>query len=258
MFRLTKRRKFILTSLILSFGLFCIQIGWIPNRYLGIALLSVLSVPMVFWSLKEALNKPVLVTSWILPVFFTAGIGLFYFLLPSSVLTGIPIILIYFFGLYALLLSENIFAVASIRTIQLYRSATAVNFLLTLFTAFLLFDTVWSFLFPFYVNGILVFIISFFLFFVGTWSAGLKENIDSKTIIYSVVPSVCLSQMAIILSFWPLTVSLGSLFLTSMIYVCLGLIQAKLKERLFAKTIREYLLVGFAVFIFLIIYTSWG
>jgi len=160
--------------------------------------------------------------------------------------------------MYALFLSENIFSVAAIRTIQLFRSASAVGFLLTLFTSFLLFDTIWSFALPFYSNFGLVFLVSFLLFFTGTWSVNLKEKIDSKIMIYSLTSSLGLGETAALLSFWPATVSLASLFLTMMIYVCLGLIQAELSDRLFEKTVKEYLLVGFAVFVILLFYTSWG
>jgi hypothetical protein len=258
MFRLTKRRKFILSSLVLSFGLFGIQLEWVTNRYLAISILALLSVPLVIWSLKEALSLAVVVTSWILPFLFTAGIGLFYFLLPSSLAISIPIIVVYFFGMYALFLSENIFSVAAIRTIQLFRSASAVSFMFTLLTSFLLFDTVWSFFLPFWLNGCLVFAISFLLFFNSVWSVNLKAKIDKRIFLYTLVPSLGLGEIAIILSFWPVTVTLSSLFLTAMIYVCLGLIQAQLSERLFEKTVKEHLAVGLAVFGVLLFYTTWG
>lgn len=258
MFRLTKRRKFILSSLVLSFGLLSIQLGWLTNRYLAITLVSLSCIPLVLWSLKEALGGPIWLLSWILPLLFTAGVGLFYFLLPGTLLLAIPVILIYFMGMYGLFLSENIFSVAAIRTIQLFRSASAVSFLLTLLISFLLYDTVWSFRLPFYLNGVFVFIISFLLFLKGTWSVNLKEKIDNEILLYSVIPAFAIGEVAAVLSFWPTMISLISLFLTSLLYVCLGLIQAKLSDRLFEKTIKEYLLVGLAVFCIMICYTSWG
>lgn len=255
MFRLTKRRKFILSSLILAFGLLAIQMGWIADRYLAIAVLCFLSVPLVFWSSRETLKGPIWLISWLLPCLFTAGVGLFYFLLPSSFVITIPVIIIYFFGMYALLLSENIFSVAAIRTIQLFRSASAVNFLLTLLTAFLLYDTVWSFRLPFYANAGLVFLISFLLFLGGVWSINLNEKLDKQILFYSLIPSLGIGEVAIILSFWPATITMASLFLTSLIYVNMGLIQAHLSGRLFERTVKEYLLAGFIVFIIFILYT---
>lgn len=257
MFHLTKRKKFIISSFILSLGLFFIQTGGLTNRYLAISLLSLLAVPLTLWSLKEALKGPIYLVSWILPLSFTAGVGLFYFLLPGTFFTSLPVIIFFFLGLYASFLSENIFSVAAIRTIQLFRSAWAVSFLMTLLTAFLLFDTIYSFRLPFYYNFFLVFLISFFLFLHGTWSVNLEEKISSKVLFYSFVLSLAVGELATILSFWPASITLISLFLSAQVYVSLGLSQTKLSDRLFVKTVREYLLVGIAVFLVLLFYTSW-
>lgn len=258
MFRLTKRRKFILSSLVLSIGLFIVQLGGVSDRYLAIAILSFLTVPLTLWSLQEALTLPIILTSWILPLFFTGGVGLFYFLLPGTIFTTLPVIILYFLGLYALFLSENIFSVAAIRTIQLFRSAWAVSFLLTLLTSFLLFDTVFSFRLPFYDNFLFVFLVSFFLSLHGTWSVNLEERVTGKVVLYSFALALAVGQTGLVLSFWPTSITLISLFLTSLIYVSLGLTQAKLSDRLFAKTAREYLMVGVAVFLVLLFYTTWG
>ena len=258
MFHLTKRRKFILSSLFLTAGLSYIQFGQPGNRYLAIAILSFLTIPLVLWSLSEALKGAIWLMSWILPLLFTVGVGLFYFLLPGSLLTAIPVIVLYFFGLYAFFLSENIFSVASIRTIQLFRSASAVSFLLTLFVSFLLYDTVFSFRLPFYSNAALVFGISVFLFIHGVWSVELEEKVSLRVIYYSFFFSLGMAEIAFILSFWPVSIALASLFLTALVYVLLGLVQASLSGRLFKRTVKEYLLVGIAVFFVLLLYTSWG
>jgi hypothetical protein len=60
------------------------------------------------------------------------------------------------------------------------------------------------------------------------------------------------------MSFWPTAITLGSLFLTSLVYVSLGIVQAKLSDRLFKKTVQEYLTVGLVVLLILLSYTSWG
>jgi hypothetical protein len=255
---LTKRRKFIISSLVLSIGLFAIQKEWLPNRYLAISAISLLSIPLVLWSLKEALKGPVWLFSWFLPMLFTAGVGFFYFLLPGSFYTIIPVIILYFLGMYILFLSENIFSVASIRTIQLFRSASAVSFLLSLFVSFLLYDIVYSFRFPFYINMGLIYLISFMIFLHWCWSINLEEKVSKKIVVYSLVFSLGLSQIAGAISFWPMTVVASSILLTSIVYVVLGLSQADLSSRLFSKTIKEYLMIGGAVIIILLSYTTWG
>lgn len=255
---LTKRRKFILSSIVLTAGLTYVQFGQVTNRYAVIFALSFLAVVLTLWSLKEALKGSIWLVSWILPSFFTAGVGLFYFLLPSSVFTAIPVIIFFLIGIYALFLSENIFSVAAIRTIQLSRSASAVSFLLTLLTSFLLYDTVFSFRLSFYFNAFFVFLISLFLFLHGIWSVSLEEKITKKTIWTSFFISLGIGEIALALSFWPTTTTLASLFLTSLVYVILGLTQAKLSGRLFKKTIDEFLIVGLLVLFVLLFYTKWG
>lgn len=255
---LTKRRKFILSSLLLTLGLSLIQTGQITNRYLALVLLSLAVIPLTLWSLREALRGPVWLTSWILPLFFTIGVGFFYFLLPSSLITAVPVILVYFLGMYSLFLSENIFSVAAIRTIQLFRSASAVSFLLTLVVVFFLYDTIFSFRLPFYLNGLLVSLVSFLLFLHGAWTVNLEEKINTEVLLISLILSLGMGEIALVLSFWPATITLLSLFLTSLVYVGLGLVQAKLSDRLFKKTVREYLTVGFLVLGVLLLYTTWG
>jgi len=258
MFILTKRRKFILSSLLLSFGLYLLEVVGFEYKYQAIAVLSFLAAILTFWSLRgAALN----LASWltpILPMFFTAGVALFYFLLPANLFTIVPIILVYFVGMYALLLTLNIFSVAAIRTINLFRSASAVGFLLTLLTGFFLYNAVISLKMHFYMNFTAVFLISFPLFLVGLWSVNLEEKIPSDILSLALVVSFLVAQLELILSFWPLTVTVGSLFLTASVYVLLGLLQAQRLGRLFKRTIREYLAVGIAVFLTMLFYASWG
>lgn len=258
MFRLTKRRKFVLSSLFLTGGLLSIQFGKPADRYLAIGILSLLNIPFYLWSLKEGLKGWLWLTVWILPFFFTLGIGLFYFLLPANLITAVPIIVLYLIGIYALFLCENIFTVASIRTIQLYRSASAVAYLITLFTCFLLYETIFSFKLPFYMNFFLTLAVSFFLFFHSVWSVDLKESVGVEVFRYAAVLALILGEMALGLSFWPSSIALTSLFLTSAVYSLLGLTQAEWVERLFKSTIKEYLVVEFLVLLILFFYTHWG
>jgi len=255
---MTKRQKFIFTSLVLSGGFLFIQLTNFLNRFQAIVILTLVSLSLSFWSLYEGIGRNSTLLTLILPPLFTFSIGLFYFLLPASLLARIPVVLIFTLGIYALLLTANIYTVAAIRTIALLRAAHAVGFLLTLTTAFFLFDTVFSLrLFPWY-NAALAFIISFPLVLQNLWSVLLEEKISADLLGYSLTISVCVSELTLLLSFWPVSVAVGSLFLTSGLYVSLGLVSAKLQQRLFAKTIREYVLVGLVVFVTMFLITKWG
>jgi len=255
---LSKRQKFIISSLILTLGLYLLQTVSFEFKYQTIIALSVLAGVLTFWSLKEAAFGLARWMTPILPIFFTAGVSLFYFLLPRTILTAIPILTFYFLGTYAFFLILNIFSVAAIRTISLFRSASAVGFLLTLLTSFFLYNTTISLKLLFFSNFVAFFLFSFPLILVSLWSVNLEEKLTFKLTLTTFAISLFLAEFELALSFWPVTVTIGSLFLTSLLYVILGLAQADFQGRLFKRTIIEYLTVGIAVFLIMVAYTNWG
>lgn len=254
---MTKRKKFVLTSILLSLGLFAVQLVKLEVRYPAIAALSLLAYFFSAWTLKD-LSGIEWLTVLILPVFYTAASGLFYFLLPERWLSRFLIASLYGFGVYALLLTENIYSVAAIRTIQLLRAAQTVGFLLTLITAFFLFDTIFSLRLQFWLNFILVFLATFPLVLQSLWSVKLEERISRKVFFHTLFISLVSAETALFLSFWPVTIATGSLFLTTALYVLLGISQENFKERLFKKTLKEYTWVGIVVFLVTFLITRWG
>jgi hypothetical protein len=194
----------------------------------------------------------------ILPFFFTVGVGLFWFLLPTNVFARIPIFALYGFGIYALCLTANIYTVSAIRTIALLRAARGVGFVLTLLTFFLVFDTILSFRWPIYFNSVLVFLVSIPMYLQGFWTVELPKKFTRNLFMTSVVVAFVMGEIALAIYFWPVTVVVGSLFLTVFAYVLLGLGQAQLEGRFFAQTVREYLMVGIAVFLGMFLVTRWG
>lgn len=256
---MSKRKRFVITSLVLAAGLLVIaNLVDLTTRYLGIGILSLLTVGLTIWSLKEGLENIEWLTIPILPFLYTLGVALFYFLLPANFLTLATVAFGFAFGMYVLLLTENIFSVAAIRTIALLRAASSVAFLLSLATCFLLFDVIFSFRLPGLANGGLVFVVSLAVFVQSLWSVELEKELDQKTRFYSLVLALTLGQFTFAISFWPVSVALASLFLTAVTYVLLGLAQAEFAGRLFKKTVREYLAVGIGVFVTLLLTTRWG
>ena len=255
---MSKRKRFVLTSFILSSGF--VAIAFLDNqyRYLTITGLSLLTIVLFTWSLYEGLGKNLTLVTLVLPTFFTLGVGLFWFLLPSTIFTRIPIVIFYGLGIYALCLTSNIYTVATIRTIALLRAAKGVGFVLTLITSFLIFDTILSLREPVWFTTPLVFLVSFPLFFEGLWVIELEAKLSKDLFPTCLVLSLVMGEVATSLFFWPVTVVVGSLFLTVSFYMLLGLGQAKFEGRLFHDTVREYLLVGFLVLIGMFIATRWG
>ena len=255
---MSKRQRFIITSLVLSVGF--IAVAFLENQYriVGIGALGLVTVLLFVWSLREGLGRNTTLLTLVLPFFFTIGVGLFWFLLPTSVVARAPIVILYGLGIYTLCLTSNIYTVAAIRTIALLRAARGVGFVLTLLTLFLIFDAILSIRESMILTAGLVALASFPLCLQGYWSISLEKKLTKEVLLLSLVSSLIVSQVALSLYFWPVTVVVGSLFLTIACYVLLGLGQAKLEGRLFAQTIREYLILGMLVFLGMFIATRWG
>lgn len=263
---MTKRQKFVFSSLLLSGGMFATKMfnfefssSLFPYEIIvGLVLFSTI---LSFWSLRESMRLDSTVLTVILPVLFTLGAGFFYFYLvrPESFLERFPIIPVaYAIGMYATLLGSNIYAIASLRTIALLRTAHAVGFLLTLVAAFLLFDSLLSFNSYPWVNGIAAVAIAFPLVLQNLWSIELTDKISRDAFSLAIALSVASGELAFMISLWPVTVTVGSLFLTTLLYVLVGVSQASLQGRLFQKTIREYLAVGLIVFAAVFLSAKWG
>ncbi len=255
---LSKRQRFLITSFVLTLGFVGIQFLDNQFRFPAIGGLGLLTIGLFTWSLWEGLGRNMTLLSLILPAFFTLGVGVFWFLLPTSIFTRLPILIFYGIGIYVLCLTSNIYSVAAIRTIALLRAARGVGFVLTLVTSFLIYDAILSLKTLLPVTALSVLFLSFPLFLQGFWAVPLEKEFSKELFILSLISSLIIGEVAAALFFWPVTVVVGSLFLTVAVYMLLGLGQAKLEDRLFSQTIREYLVVGFLVFIGMFFATHWG
>ncbi len=255
---MSKRRRFVLTSVLLSLGFVAIQFLTDQNRFWAIGALGLVTTILFAWSLWENLGRNMTLLTLVLPTVFTLGVGVFWFLLPSNIYTKIPIVIFYGIGIYVLSLTMNIYSVAAVRTIALLRAAKGVGFVLGLITSFFVFDTLLSLRSEIFILIPLVFVISFPLYLQGLWTVTLDSKFSKYLFTLSIAFSLITAQIAAALYFWPVTVVVGSLFLTVTFYMLLGLGQAKLDDRLFPATVREYLVVGALVFIAMFLATHWG
>lgn len=254
---INKRRKIVITSIVLTIGLLSTQVINFNLRFQSIAVLAVLTYIFSLWSLWEGINKVKALVLMILPVAFTLAVSSFYFLLPIRWLTRLPVALFYGLLFYLLLLSQNVFNVASIRTIPLYRAASTAVFLFTLLSAFFIFNVLYSLNLLFVLNGIIVGVISFLLILQVLWSIEMQERIHTAIIIQSFVLSVGLCELALIFSFWPVQSTIWALLMSSALYIVVGLSTQVLRERVNKRMIWEYLGIGMAVLVVVFFITSW-
>src|SRR5258708_6083697 len=238
---LTKRQKIIIASFLITIGLLSTQTtSAFFLRYKFILGLGVLAYLLALWALWEGMTRLKAVVLLVLPTLFTLAVSSFYFLLPIRWLTRLPVAIIFGLSFYSLMLSQNVFNVAAIRTIPLYRAASTVSFLFTLVTAFFLFNVVFAFNLPFYWNALAVFLISFPLILQLLWSIEM-EYISSTVLTYSFVLSLIVVEGALALSFWPVVPTIWSLTLSTIIYVISGIALEQLRERLNRRIALEYL-----------------
>lgn len=268
-FTITKRNKIVVVSIILgiAFVFTTLSSNIFYKRYYLILIFGLLSYILSAWALWEgmnegkpsSLNKTKLVTVLTLPTFFCVGIASFYFVLNPDYLrwlTRIPAAILTSLLLYLILLSQNVFSVASQRTIPLYRAASTASLIFTMLTAILLFSVVYTFRLTFYMNSVLVALMSFILSISILWNVEM-ETIKNQIIVYSFVISLLVGQLALALSFWPILPMLWSVSLSIYLYSLLGLLHHYLKDRLTGRLIFEYGTIGFLVLFVLIAVTSW-
>ncbi len=257
-FDLNKRHKIILTSALVTMGFLFIThtVNIVFRRYYLVFLLGAIAYFLSLWSLWKGMTKTKALLLLILPFLYCISLPSFYFLFREiRWLTRLPVALFLGLSFYSLLLAQNVFNVASDRTIPLYRAASAVNFVFTILTGLLLNSIIFSFNLQFYWNGLLIFLINLPLILQALWSVKI-EQVNIQLIVYSAVASLILGEIAVALSFWSTSPFVRSLFLSIISYVTLGILLDYLHERINRRTILEYLAIGGGVFLLILVFTS--
>src|SRR3989344_1522934 len=253
---LNKRQKIIITSILLTIGLLSTQLVDFNLRFRFIAGLGALAYLLSLWALWEGINLTKAIILLILPTFYTLAVASFYFLLPIRWLTRLPVAFIFGLTFYLMLLSQNVFNVASIRTIPLYRAASTANFLFTLLSAFFIYNVVFAFNLLFLWNGLGVTLISFPLILSALWTIEMEDKVSSALVIRSFIVSLILGEIALSFSFWPVPTTIWSLSLSSSMYVILGLttqvLRGKVNNR---RVVLEYLGIG-ALILFISLFST--
>lgn len=254
---INKRHKIIISSVLLTIGLLSTQLVDFNLRFRFLAGLAISAYLLSLWSIWEGLNITKALVLMILPTFFTVAVASFYFLLPVRWLTRLPVAVIFGLTFYLLLLAQNVFNVASLRTIPLYRAASTASFLFTLLSAFFIYHVIFAFNLLFLWNGIVITLISFLLILQTLWSIQMPDRIETSIVIQSFILSLSLGELALSFSFWPSHVTIRSLSLSSAMYVLLGLSTQTLRGRINKRVVWEYLGIGAIVLLVSFLTTSW-
>lgn len=259
-----KRLKYFISSFVGAIG-FYLYLGLsVESRYYGLMLLLAM-IAFCFWFGLGIIfegNIDTRIMSVLLPILWTLGFGLFSALLPINWLN--LLLLTIFFGgvLYAMFLAENVFLVAiGYKTVPLYRAAYTVSLILILLVSFFVFNSLFSFKLPFWGNMAVTLFLGLLIFAYQYWAVSIELPDDGKEKgkwPYILIPTLLLTEFAGILSFWPVGIFKGSVYLVAVIYVISGLLQAEIRDRLFRGVILTFSYIGVAVALAIILVTSWG
>ena len=255
-FRIEKRQKFVASVLFLSFILFLSEF-FFPSFGIVVAfMIGVLADVLFFFSMyQKGVEKPHK-QAYILPFLYSLAFGLFYLLAPSRILTRILMTSIYAIGLYSLYLSENIFSVASIRTIALLNGARIISFVITLVSYFFIMNTIFSLRIHVIPTGLIMFAVSFLFTLFSIWTYTLEKPFFQNWK-WVIIISSCLLQLGVLLWFWPTSPTVVSLYLTSIFYILLGLTHIWFDKRLFKGVLWEYIWLTVFTFVLLLVFTTW-
>lgn len=251
-----KRQRFILAVIFLSIGMFFTE-HLLGKPFIFVSLLlSVLTVLLFLWSNYNDIKENFSFNIFILPFFYSLSFGVFYFLIPARFLTRILMTSFYAIGLYSLFLAQNIFIVASIRTIALLSSARIVSFVISLISYFFLSDVVFSLDLPLIPTALLFLFFSLPLILQSLWTITLEKS-PVGYVGWASGLGICLLELSAVLWFWPSQPTIIALFLTGFFYTIVGLSHAWLEKKLFKSVMWEYIWVGVVVFLILISFTAW-
>lgn len=251
-----KRQRFVIAVLILSLGLYFSENLFSRSGIVMAFILAIATNAFFLWANYKDIKENFSWSIFILPFFYSLSFALFYFLAPGRLLTRFIVTPLYAIGLYSLFLSQNIFIVASIRTIALLSGARIVSFIITLLSYFFLTTIAFSLDISFIPIAISLFLFTFLLVIQNLWAITLEKSIKTYSL-WAGVLAFCLFEVAIVLWFWPSSPTVIAIFLTGFFYIIVGPTQIWLEKRLFRGVLWEYLWVGIIVFSILLSFTSW-
>lgn len=254
---LDKRQQFVAITLILTAGLMLTQLVASDLRYLSVIILSVITYFLSAFGLREDLKGIEWFTLLTLPTIYTFAVALFYFLLPARWLTRLPVAALYAIGIYALLLTENIYNVAANRTIGLLRAAQSVGFLMTVTVYFFLSQSILAFRYYPLANIVWIILVSAILYLPLLWSMELTPGISRRVRDLTLTLTLIEAEIMWILSFWPVTTTQKAILMAGSFYALGGMGQLYLSERLYKKNIWELFIVILIITVVVFLTTNW-
>lgn len=255
--KLSKRQRFIIASVLVSLLLVTYTLGTAFQTIPVFIAIIIVTYLVSVMSINEDVKGIEYITLFTIPVMFTVGTLLFLQILPDRKLYRYPVMALFPILMYVIFLTQNIFNVAAMRTIQLLRAARAVSYLTTLITAFFLIAVIHvNVMNPTYVI-ILITAVILSLTFQFYWSFDLGQRVGNRVVIYTAMTSFLILQGSMLMTFMPVAPALKSLLLITYYYVTLGVSTHFLERKLNLKIVSEYTFIACTVSILIFSSLTW-
>ncbi|MBU0647865.1 hypothetical protein KJ855_01665 [Patescibacteria group bacterium] len=216
----------------------------------GSFVLLVVVVSGVLWVMESNWEEGILRRS-MLPVLLAMGVLSFSFFMPIALFSQIVIVMgtlcFYFLLLYVDQFPYKSFLV------------TRLNFsFIALVAAYLLFFSISNFSvslsMPLWILMVIVVFLSFSIFYSILWASGLER---SAVILYTVLLGLLVSEIFLVISFWPVDPSAKSMVLVVAMYIFWGLFSNWIERVLTLRVLMEYLLIGMVLMALVLLTASW-
>ncbi|MDA1316899.1 MAG: hypothetical protein O3B87_02635 [bacterium] len=214
-----------------------------------IIILTICAYVTTYIAIYEGIDGVEWYLLFIMPIFFTLALYLFYFLLPVRWLTRLPFLMIFAAGYYSILLTSNIFNVGVEKSIQLYRAAFSINVLMQTIIIFLWSVVVFSFRFNFVISALIISSIAVLVSAQLLWTVTLRQSLEIKLVRYAGIQGIVLFELCMVLAFMPFKLNIAALIFTAAYYSSINILYHYSGERLFKNVVRENSLVFIFVFI---------
>ena len=217
---------------------------------------TLIGLLFLFWILGGHLLQRFLLKfkKMILPGLLILGACFFIIFEPSKVLRQIVIMVVALSFFYFMLVYRQI-PVEEEKDLPKISGFVHFLILLTVFLDYLIvYDLYFSFFLPFWAAQLLTLIIASLLFYYLLWATA---NLSTHSWFFVILLGLITYEIFLILVFWRTDSMVRSMILTTIFYIFVGLITARLKKELNLAKILEYLFAGAVVLILVIMTMRW-
>lgn len=252
-----KRLRFVFSVVLLTSLMLISTLFFFDKFFIFLPLFFMSNFVAVYFSVLEGIEYFEWFGLFFMPLTLALSSYFFYFLFPARWITRLLFIIFFAVSYYAILLCSNIFNVGAEKSLQLYRAAFSVNFFYQTIISFFLLNAILSFHLNFLVNGFIVGGLMFLFALQLFWTVKLDHHLTKEIVVYALFVAVVIGQIAIVLSFTPIKLTISALLLTATYYSLSGIIYSYYDQRLFKETVREYIFVFAGALIIAILTLSW-